>query len=116
MKNLRKFLKGTMVFLPALVFLWPIMASPAGPLNMRVTTDTPDVMPQGVAATWFGEELKKRIPGSQVKIYNASSLMNNTDSLEAMHSGTLESCWATMSKISGILPAVLAIRLPALFS
>jgi TRAP-type C4-dicarboxylate transport system substrate-binding protein len=57
---------------------------------MRVTTDTPDVMPQGVTATWFGQEVQKRIPGSQVKIYNDSSLMNNPDSMEAMHSGTLE--------------------------
>ena len=83
---------------------------------MRVTTDTPDVMPQGIAATWFGQEVQKRIPGSQAKIYNASSPMNNPDSMEAMHSGTLEACWATMSKISGILPQVLAIRMPALFS
>lgn len=84
--------------------------------SMRLTTDTPDVMPQGVAATWFGQELQKRIPGSQIKVFNASTLMNNPDSMEAMHSGTLEACWATMSKISGILPPVLAIRLPALIS
>lgn len=86
------------------------------PVNMRLTTDTPDVMPQGKAATWFGQELQKRIPGSQVKVYNASSLYNNPDSLEAMHSGTLEACWASMSKISGILPQGLAGRLPTLFS
>jgi len=64
----------------------------------------------------LSQELQKRIPGSQVKVYNASSLYNNPDSLEAMHSGTLEACWASMSKISGILPQGLAGRLPALFS
>ena len=103
------------IFALVLAIHLPAFAA-SGPLNMRVTTDTPDVMPQGVAATWFGQELQKRIPGSQVKIYNASSLMSNPDSMEAMHSGTLEACWATMSKISGILPQVLAIRMPALFS
>jgi len=85
-------------------------------VNMRITTDTPDVMPQGVAATWFGEELARRIPGSEVKVFNASSLYNNADSLEAMKAGTLEACWATTSKISGIIPEVLSIRMPALFS
>jgi TRAP-type C4-dicarboxylate transport system substrate-binding protein len=110
------------------IFIWVIvlilavgglaLSSPATAqvFNMRITTDTPDVMPQGVAATWFGQELQKRIPGSQVKVFNASSLMNNPDSMEAMYSGTLEACWATMSKIAGILPQVLAIRMPALFS
>jgi len=93
----------------------PVFAA-SGPLNMRLTTDTPDTMPQGIAATWFGQEVQKRLPNSQVKIYNASSLMNNVDSLEAMHSGTLEACWASMSKIGGILPQVLAVRLPAIFS
>ena len=88
----------------------------AGPVTMRLTTDTPDVMPQGVAAAWFGEELEARIPGSEAKIFNASSLYNNADSLEAMQAGTLEACWATSSKISGILPQVLSLRMPALFS
>ena len=86
------------------------------PVNMRITTDTPDVMPQGVAATWFGEELAKRLPGSEAKVFNGSSLYNNADSLEAMRAGTLEACWATTSKISGIIPEVLSIRMPALFS
>jgi TRAP-type C4-dicarboxylate transport system substrate-binding protein len=86
------------------------------PISMRVTTDTPDVMPQGVAATWFGEELAKRIPGSDIKIYNASSLYNNPDSLEAMSSGTLEACWASLSKTTGVIPQGLALRMPALFS
>ena len=96
-------------------FYLPVFAA-SGPLNMRLTTDTPDVMPQGVAATWFGQEIQRRLPGSQAKIFNASSLMNNMDSMEAMHSGTLEACWASMSKISGILPQVLGVRLPTLFS
>jgi len=85
-------------------------------VNMRITTDTPDVMPQGLAATWFAEELTRRIPGSEVKVFNASSLYNNADSLEAMQAGTLEACWATTSKISGIIPEVLSLRMPALFS
>ena len=88
----------------------------AGSLSMRVTTDTPETMPQGRAAGWFGDEVMKIIPGSQVKIFNASSLYNNADSLEAMHSGTLEACWATLSKISGILPHGLCLRMPSLFS
>ena len=88
----------------------------AQPVTIRLTTDTPDVMPQGVAATWFGEELERRIPGSEGKIYNASSLYNNPDSLEAMKAGNLEFCWATASKTAGILPQVLSLRLPALFS
>ena len=36
----------------------PVFAA-SGALNMRLTTDTPDVMPQGVAATWFGQEIQK---------------------------------------------------------
>ena len=84
--------------------------------SMRLTTDTPETMPQGRAATWFGEEIMKRIPGSEAKVFNASSLYNNADSLEAMHSGTLEASWATLSKISGIVPNGLCLRLPSLFS
>lgn len=84
--------------------------------SMRLTTDTPETMPQGRAASWFGEELMKRIPGSEAKVFNASSLYNNADSLEAMHSGTLEASWATLSKISGIIPNGLCLRLPSLFS
>jgi TRAP-type C4-dicarboxylate transport system substrate-binding protein len=106
---------GTMTFALILVIHLPAFAA-SSQLNMRLTTDTPDVMPQGVAATWFGQEIQKRLPGSQAKIFNASSLMNNMDSLEAMHSGTLEASWATMSKISGILPQVLAVRTPTLFT
>ena len=87
----------------------------AGSLSMRVTTDTPETMPQGRAASWFGEEIMKILPGSEVKVFNASSLYNNADSLEAMHSGTLESCWATLSKISGIVPHGLCLRMPSLF-
>lgn len=88
----------------------------SGALTVRLTTDTPETMPQGRAATWFGAEMMKAIPGSEAKIFNASSLYNNPDSLEAMHSGTLEACWATLSKISGILPQGLCLRMPSLFS
>jgi len=84
--------------------------------SMRLTTDTPETMPQGRAASWFAEELMKKMPGSEVKVFNASSLYNNADSLEAMHAGTLESCWATLSKISGIIPNGLCLRMPSLFS
>ena len=31
----------------------------ADDFSMRLTTDTPDVMPQGMAAVWFGEEVEK---------------------------------------------------------
>ena len=88
----------------------------ADDFSMRLTTDTPDVMPQGMAAVWFGEEVEKRLPGAEVKIFNASSLYNNADSLEAMHAGTLEACWATLSKISGIIKQGLCLRTPTLFS
>jgi len=84
--------------------------------SMRLTTDTPETMPQGRAASWFAEELMNKLPGSEVKVFNASSLYNNADSLEAMHAGTLESCWATLSKISGIIPNGLCLRMPSLFS
>ena len=98
-------------------FFW--ISGPAGAadnFSMRLTTDTPDVMPQGQAAVWFGEEVQKRLPGSEVKIFNASSLYNNSDSLEAMHSGTLEACWATLSKVSGVLKQGLCLRMPTMFS
>lgn len=103
-----------MVFAVALVSLTSGAAF-GGTLTMRLTTDTPETMPQGRAASWFGEEIMKALPGSEVKVFNASSLYNNTDSLEAMHSGTLEACWATLSKISGILPQGLCLRMPSLF-
>jgi len=104
-----------MVFAVALV-TWTSGTAFGGALSMRLTTDTPETMPQGRAATWFGEEIMKVLPGSEAKVFNASSLYNNTDSLEAMHSGTLEACWATLSKISGILPQGLCLRMPSLFS
>jgi len=100
----------------AFLFFMPTSSFSADGLNMRLTTDTPDTMPQGEMATWFGEEVMRRLPGSAVKVFNASSLYNNTDSLEAMHAGTLEACWASLSKISAVLPQGLCLRLPTLFS
>jgi TRAP-type C4-dicarboxylate transport system substrate-binding protein len=84
--------------------------------SMRLTTDTPETMPLGRAAAWFGQEIERRLPTSEVKIFNSSALYDNTDSLEAMHAGTLEACWATSSKIAGIIPEVLCLRIPSLFS
>ncbi len=112
-QNLIKML--AMVLIPTIIALVSGSAF-GGALSMRLTTDTPETMPQGRAASWFGEEVAKAIPGSEVKVFNASSLYNNPDSLEAMHSGTLEACWATLSKISGIIPHGLCLRMPSLFS
>ena len=87
----------------------------AGQPSMRLTTDTPETMPLGRAAAWFGQEIERRLPRSEVKIFNSSALYDNADSLEAMHAGTLEACWATSSKIAGIIPEALCLRIPSLF-
>lgn len=108
----------SLTLLTATVLLLVVLAVPAfaapKQFSMRLTTDTPDAMPQGIAATWFGQEMQRRIPGGEAKVFNASSLMNNADSLEAMNSGTLEACWASMSKLGSVIPEVMAIRLPAM--
>ena len=91
-------------------------AAEAGQPSIRLTTDTPETMPLGRAAAWFGQEIERRLPRSEVMIFNSSSLYDNTDSLEAMHAGTLEACWATSSKIAGIIPEALCLRIPTLFS
>lgn len=82
------------------------------PIVMKVTTDTPATQPLGVALNWFAEEIKKQIPGSEVRVFHAGSLYATADSLEAMRAGTLEACWATSGKATGIFPEFSVFGLP----
>ncbi len=57
--------------------------------------------PLAVAMHWFRDEMKKRLPTSEVRLYFAGALYNMSDAMSALQAGNLEIAVGQPSKVAG---------------
>lgn len=69
---------------------------------MRFCADIPTPPhPLAVAMHWFRDEMKKRLPGSEVRLYFAGGLYKMSDAMTALQAGNLEIAVGQPSKVAG---------------
>ena len=77
----------------------------AEPIKMRWASDhTGPPHPAAIAEIFFAEQLKKKIPGSEIKFFWGRSLYNVAQGTSALTKGTLEMMTGQFGKTSSIEP------------
>ena len=93
------------VFAGASLALAAGTASAAGPVNIRIASDTVGPPhPAGIAMEILKEKVEAELPGSKVRIYVSSSLYKIPEAVEAMTEGNLEMAWGQFGKTAAVDP------------
>jgi len=68
--------------------------------------------PLALAMHWFRDEMPKRLPGSEVRLYFAGALYKMSDAMTALQAGNLEIAVGQPSKVAGFDPWLNIATLP----
>lgn len=94
-----------LVFIAVSFLVGSFMPSPAQSqekIVIRFCADIPTPPhPLAVAMHWFRDEMKKRLPTSEVRLYFAGALYNMSDAMSALQAGNLEIAVGQPSKVAG---------------
>ncbi len=94
-----------LVFIAVSFLVGSFMPSPAQSQEKVVIRFCGDIPtpphPLAVAMHWFRDEMKKRLPGSEVRLYFAGALYNMSDAMSALQAGNLEIAVGQPSKVAG---------------
>jgi TRAP-type C4-dicarboxylate transport system substrate-binding protein len=97
-----------------------VAATPAAavdPVNIRLASDhNPPPHPAAMAEEFFKQRLKILIPGSEVRMYYASSLYKIPGAVEAMTNGDLEMTWGQFGKSAQVDPYMSVVVGPMLLT
>jgi TRAP-type C4-dicarboxylate transport system substrate-binding protein len=97
-----------------------VAAQPAAavdPVNIRLASDhNPPPHPAAMAEEFFKQRLEELIPGSQVRMYYASSLYKIPGAVEAMTNGDLEMTWGQFGKSAQVDPYMSVVVGPMLLT
>jgi TRAP-type C4-dicarboxylate transport system substrate-binding protein len=92
-------------------------ASAAGPVNIRIASDTVGPPhPAGIAMEVLKERVEKELPGSKVRIFVSSSLYKIPEAVEAMTEGNLEMAWGQFGKTAQVDPYMNVVVGPMLLT
>ncbi|MFZ9677968.1 MAG: TRAP transporter substrate-binding protein [Quisquiliibacterium sp.] len=84
---------------------------------LRFASDTPaPPHPAALAMKYFSERLPQVIPGSEARLYFASSLYTVPEAFEAMRQGNLEMTWMQIGKAAPVDPWMLSIVGPGILT
>jgi TRAP-type C4-dicarboxylate transport system substrate-binding protein len=92
-------------------------AAAVDPVNIRLASDhNPPPHPAAMAEEFFKQRLEELIPGSQVRMYYASSLYKIPGAVEAMTNGDLEMTWGQFGKSAQVDPYMSVVVGPMLLT
>ncbi len=95
-------------------------AQPAGavdPVNIRLASDhNGPPHPAALAEEFFKQRVEEAIPGSNVRLYYASSLYKVPGAVEAMTNGDLEMTWGQFGKTAQVDPYMSVVVGPMLLT
>tara|TARA_R110002096_G_scaffold256123_1_gene449390 strand:- start:4781 stop:5917 length:1137 start_codon:yes stop_codon:yes gene_type:complete len=92
-------------------------AAAVDPVKIRLASDhNPPPHPAAMAEEFFKERIETLIPGSEVRLYYASSLYKIPGAVEAMTNGDLEMTWGQFGKTAQVDPYMSVVVGPMLLT
>jgi len=94
----------------------PAPAPKPQPVVIRLAADHSAAQASAYAENWFAEQVAKRIPGSEVRVYPASSLYKPAEALNMLSMGNLEMYCLQPTKTAGWDPWLNIITQPLCYT